>query len=71
MLLGHSELRITADFYSHLLKQTAAKAAQRLDAVLSATKSRGVSWGVNATLGGGCYAAARACTAVRSALGRR
>jgi len=34
MLLGHSELRVTADFYSHLQKQTAAKAAQRMDAVL-------------------------------------
>ena len=25
MLLGHSELRITADLYSHLVKQTSAK----------------------------------------------
>jgi integrase len=33
MLLGHSELRVTADLYSHLQKQTAAKAARRMDAV--------------------------------------
>ncbi len=30
MLLGHSELRVTADLYSHLQEQTAAKAAQRM-----------------------------------------
>ena len=34
-LLGHSELRVTADLYSHLQKQTAAKAARHMDAVLS------------------------------------
>jgi len=34
MLLGHSELRVTADLYTHLVQQTAAKAAQRMDAVL-------------------------------------
>lgn len=34
MLLGHSELRVTMDFYAHLQKQTAAKAAQRMDALL-------------------------------------
>jgi integrase len=34
MLLGHSELRVTADLYSHLQKQTSAKAAQRMDAML-------------------------------------
>jgi integrase len=34
MLLGHSELRVTADLYSHLQKQTAAKAARRMDSVL-------------------------------------
>lgn len=34
MLLGHSELRVTMDFYAHLQKQTAAKAARRMDAVL-------------------------------------
>jgi hypothetical protein len=28
MLLGHSELRVTADLYSHLQKQTASKAAR-------------------------------------------
>jgi integrase len=33
-LLGHSELRITADLYSHLVKQTAAKAARLMDALL-------------------------------------
>jgi integrase len=35
MLLGHSELRVTADLYSHLQKQTAAKAARRMDALLN------------------------------------
>lgn len=35
MLLGHSELRVTLDFYAHLQKQTAAKAARHMDAVLS------------------------------------
>ena len=35
MLLGHSELRATADLYTHLVKQTAAKAARHMDAVLS------------------------------------
>lgn len=29
MLLGHAELRVTMDFYAHLQKQTAAKAARR------------------------------------------
>jgi hypothetical protein len=29
MLLGHSELRVTMDFYAHLQKQTAARAAQQ------------------------------------------
>jgi integrase len=33
MLLGHSELRVTADLYSHLQKQTAARAAQKMDAI--------------------------------------
>jgi hypothetical protein len=33
LLLGHSELRVTADLYSHLQQQTAAKAARHLDAV--------------------------------------
>jgi integrase len=33
MLLGHSELRVTADLYSHLQKQTVAKAAKVMDAV--------------------------------------
>jgi integrase len=35
MFLGHSELRVTADLYSHLQKQTAAKAARHMDAVLA------------------------------------
>jgi integrase len=35
LLLGHSELRVTADLYSHLQQQTAAKAARHMDAVLS------------------------------------
>ena len=34
MLLGHSELRVTADLYSHLQKQTAAKAARHMDKLL-------------------------------------
>ena len=33
-LLGHSELRVTSDLYSHLQKQTAAKAATIMDDVL-------------------------------------
>ena len=35
MLLGHSELRVTADLYSHLQKQTASRAARRMDAVFT------------------------------------
>jgi integrase len=35
MLLGHSELRVTMDFYAHLQKQTAAKAARHMDDVLN------------------------------------
>jgi hypothetical protein len=34
MLLGHFELRVTAELYSHRQQQTAAKAAQRMDALL-------------------------------------
>jgi integrase len=34
MLLGHSELRVTMDFYAHLQKQTATKAATRMDSIL-------------------------------------
>jgi integrase len=34
MLLGHSETRTTGDLYGHLVKQTAAKAASHMDAVL-------------------------------------
>lgn len=34
MLLGHSELRVTMDCYAHLQKQTAAKAARHMDAIL-------------------------------------
>jgi integrase len=33
-LLGHSELRVTADLYAHLQRQTAARAAKVMDAVL-------------------------------------
>jgi integrase len=33
-LLGHSDLRVTMDFYAHLQKQTAARAARRVDAIL-------------------------------------
>ena len=32
-LLGHSQLRLTADLYGHLQQQTAARAAQHLDRV--------------------------------------
>jgi integrase len=35
LLLGHSELRVTADLYAHLVKETSAKAARHMDAVLS------------------------------------
>jgi integrase len=35
MLLGHSELRVTADLYSHLQLQTAARAAQTMNAVFA------------------------------------
>jgi integrase len=38
MLLGRSELRVTADLYSHLQQQTAAKAARRMDVVLKLAK---------------------------------
>ena len=34
MLLGHFELRVTADLYSHLQQQTASTAARHMDAVL-------------------------------------
>ena len=37
-LLGHSELRVTADLYSHLQKQTAAKAARHMDAMFAANR---------------------------------
>jgi integrase len=33
-LLGHSDLRTTSDLYTHLVKQTAAKAARQMEAVL-------------------------------------
>jgi hypothetical protein len=33
--VGHSESRVTMDFYAHLQKQTAAKAARHMDGVLS------------------------------------
>lgn len=34
MLLGHSELRVTLDFYAHLQRETAARAAKKMDAIL-------------------------------------
>jgi integrase len=33
-LLGHSDIRITGNLYTHLLQQTATKAAKVMDAVL-------------------------------------
>jgi integrase len=36
MLLGHSELRVTADLYSHLQQETAAKAATQMDRLFGA-----------------------------------
>lgn len=33
-LLGHSEFRLTSDVYGHLQRETAARAAERMDAVL-------------------------------------
>ena len=38
LLLGHSELRVTADLYSHLQQQTAAKAARYMDALFTRSK---------------------------------
>jgi integrase len=38
MLLGHSELRVTADLYSHLQQQTASRAAKRMESVLQLAK---------------------------------
>jgi len=35
-LLGHSEVRLTADLYAHLQKQTATTAARLMDAILGA-----------------------------------
>ena len=43
MLLGHSELRVTADLYTHLVKQTAAKAARHMDALLAEARKGPVS----------------------------
>jgi integrase len=34
-LLGHARVQLSADLYGHLLKQTAAKAARLMDAVLT------------------------------------
>ncbi len=39
-LLGHSEIRVTADLYSHLQKQTAAKATRHMDALLAPAQDR-------------------------------
>jgi len=33
--LGHTELRLTADLYSHLQRETAAKAARIMDGLLA------------------------------------
>lgn len=33
-LLGHANTRITGELYTHLLKQTATKAARQMDAIL-------------------------------------
>jgi site-specific recombinase XerD len=33
-LLGHSDIRITGSLYTHLVKQTATKAARIMDAAL-------------------------------------
>ena len=41
LLLGHSELRVTADLYAHLQTQTAARAARHMDAVLSSPRRGG------------------------------
>jgi integrase len=38
MLLGHSELRVTADLYTHLQAQTAATAASHMNTLLSAAE---------------------------------
>ena len=35
MLLGHSEIRLTADTYAHLQRETASRAAQLMDVMLS------------------------------------
>ena len=35
MLLGHSDGRVTANLDTHLMEQTAARAAQHMDAVLA------------------------------------
>ena len=35
LLLGHSEIRLTADLYAHLQRETAAKAASHMDAILT------------------------------------
>ena len=44
-LLNHSDIRITGTLYTHLVKQTAAKAAGVMDAVLSREGVRlGVKW---------------------------
>ena len=41
MLLGHSGLRITSDLYTHLVRETSAKAAGHMDTVLQ--RREGVS----------------------------
>jgi hypothetical protein len=39
-LLGHSELRVTADLYAHLQQQTAARAARHMDAIFAARRDQ-------------------------------
>ena len=34
-LLGHSEIRVTADLYGHLVKETATTAARIMDGLLA------------------------------------
>jgi integrase len=38
LLLGHSELRVTADLYTHLQKQSAARAARHMDVLFGAVR---------------------------------
>ena len=55
MLLGHSELRVTADLYTHLAQQTAAKAAPRMDPLLGAPERLGRQLGCQTPCADGHY----------------